>query len=119
MVIGRTRRHGAAGLLCVLAWPVAAFAQPLMLCGQNGDGRDYCVRQSELREDANRLRTARLFLGYRVVHPQQAFVRVDCRAEITELLDYRLSPYWSATFDKSRLAWTLGGRICEAQLPGP
>ena len=56
-------------------------------------------------------------MGHRVVHPQPAVVRVDCGAQVVAFADSTLRVYWSAPIDRSPLAGSLGGQVCDAPLP--
>jgi hypothetical protein len=99
-----------------LIWAELVHAQPRLLCANDRQGRAICVAQAQIREEADGSRVARMHSGWAVVHPVNAFVRADCRAQLLEMLDYRGQAYAAAYFNEDAGAALLGEQMCAARL---
>jgi hypothetical protein len=110
------RRSWRWAALCLLMWTGSVQAQPRMLCANDRQGRAICVAQTQIREETDGSRVARMHTGWAVVHPVNAFVRADCRGQLLEMLDYRGQPYAAAYFDQDAGAALLGEQMCAVRL---
>ena len=110
------RRRWATLCLMLMAWAISVGAQQRTLCATVGPGRNICVVQAQIRENADGSRVARMHTGWSVVHPVDAFVRADCAAQLLQLLDYRGQAYAAASFDDDSFAAQLGEQMCSTRL---
>jgi hypothetical protein len=106
-----TRLACACGVACA---SLTALAQPQLVCGRESpSGQHWCINPAAVRENADGLRVASLYLGNdRIVHATGHVARANCQSQVLEFMSSAGRPFWSGRFDQSTIADRLGTALC-------